>query len=122
MIIKTIPHSEFDRLLPNNPALENLMVEQVEWFSNKSGNLLGALATGKGVAGWNHIILKRDRKGDFHIRKVMSNFFSSQAARVDLLFSMAGIEKFDDSRRGTASFRALPSSMSAESLALNSHV
>ena len=60
MTIKTIPHSEFDRLLPDNPALENLMVEQVEWFSNKLGNLLGIIAEGKSVAGWNYAILKRD--------------------------------------------------------------
>jgi hypothetical protein len=33
MSIKTAPRSEFDRLPPHNPALENWMVEQVEWFS-----------------------------------------------------------------------------------------
>ena len=91
MNIKTIPRSEFDRLLPHNPALRNLMAEQVEWFSNRSGNLLGSIAEGERVAGWNYVILKRDKKGDFHIRKVMSNFFNLKAARVDLLLSMAGI-------------------------------
>ena len=91
MNIKTISRTEFNRLLPYNPALRNLMVEQVEWFSNRSGNLLGAIAEGECVAGWNYVILKRDKKGDFHIRKVMSNFFNWKAARVDLLLSMAGI-------------------------------
>ena len=91
MNIRTIPHSEFNRLLPHNPALENLMVEQVEWFSNRSGRLLGAIAKGECLADWNYIILKRDKKGNFHIRKVMSNFFNLKAARVDLLLSMAEI-------------------------------
>jgi hypothetical protein len=91
MNIKIISRSEFDRLLAHHPALKNLMVEQVEWFSNRSGNLLGSIAEGERVAGWNYAILKRDKKGDFHIRKVMSNFFNLKAARVDLLLSMAEI-------------------------------
>jgi hypothetical protein len=89
MSIKTIPRSEFDRLLAHNPGLKNLMVEPVEWFSNRSGNLLGSIAEGEHVAGCNYAILKRDKKGDFHIRKMMSNFFNLKAARVDLLLSMA---------------------------------
>lgn len=62
MSIKTIPRSEFDRLVLHNPVLEGWMVEQVEWFSDTSGNSLGAIAKGKGVAGWNYVILERDRK------------------------------------------------------------
>jgi len=91
MNIKTISRSEFDRLLAHNPALKNLMVDPVEWFSNRSGNLLGSIAEGERVAGCKYAILKRDKKGDFHIRKVMSNFFNLKAARVDLLLSMAEI-------------------------------
>ena len=91
MNIKTISRSEFDRLLAHNPGLENLMVKPVEWFSNRSRNLLGTIAEGERVAGCNYVILKRDQKGHFHIRKVMSNFFNLKAARVDLLLSMAEI-------------------------------
>ena len=91
MNIKTISRSEFDRLLAHNPALKNSMVEPVEWFSNRSGSLLGTIAEGERVAGWNYAILKRDKKGDFHIPKMMSNFFNLKAARIDLLHSMAGI-------------------------------
>jgi hypothetical protein len=36
MSIKTISRSEFDRLVPQNPALESWMVEQVEWFSGST--------------------------------------------------------------------------------------
>ena len=69
------------------------MVEQVEWFSDTSATLLGAIAKGKGVAGWNYVILERDQKGSFRVRRVMSNFFSLEAAGVDLLLWMAGSEK-----------------------------
>src|ERR1700692_2086765 len=108
MSIKTIPRSEFERLQPIHFALESLMGEQVEWFSNRSGSLLGTVAAGKGVASWNYAILKQDRKGDFHVRKVMSNFFGLEDARVDLLLSMAGIEKIKRASREAAIFR-LPS-------------
>ena len=91
MTIRTISRSEFDQLLPDHSALQSLLREQVEWFSNKSGNLLGAIAKAAGIAGWNYVILKRDKKGDFHVRKVMNNFFNVSAARVDLLLSMASI-------------------------------
>jgi len=117
MNIRAIPRSEFDRLLPQNPVVENLMVDQVEWFSNRSGTLLGAIAQGESVAGWNYAILKRDKNGDLHVRKVMSNFFSSKAARVDLLLSMAEIEKIDGASRSLANF-GLPS-VPAELFALN---
>ena len=67
------------------------MVEEVEWFSNRSGNLFGTVARGEGEAGWNYAILKRDRKGEFHVRKVMNNFFNLNATRVDLFLSMTEI-------------------------------
>jgi len=95
MSIRTIARSEFDRLQPLRSALESLMGEQIEWFSNRSGSLFGTVAKGEGVAGWNYAILKRDKKGDPRVRKVMSNFFSLDDARVDVLLSMAGIEKAD---------------------------
>jgi hypothetical protein len=93
MSIKTIRRSEFDRLVPYNPVLERWMVEQVEWFSDTSGTSLGAVARGKGGAGWNYVILERDQKGIFQVRKVMSNFFSLDIARGDLLLWMGGSEK-----------------------------
>ena len=107
MSIQAITHSDFDRLLPLNPFLENMMMEQVEWFSNKSGHLLGAIAEGEGLSDWNYVILKRDRRGDFHVRKVMGNFFSPRAARVDLLLSMAGVEKLDSANRVLTDSRML---------------
>jgi hypothetical protein len=115
MSIRAIPRTEFDQLLANPSALESLMVEEVEWFSNWSGDLLGTIAKGKSVAGWNYVILKRDRKGEVHVRKVMSNFFDLKAARVDLLLSMAEMEKIDQVDRKTAIFglASVPAELSA---------
>ena len=98
--IKSITCTDFDQLQPLHDVLESLMGEQVEWLSNRSGSLLGIVARGEGVAGWNYAILKRDREGEFHPSRVMGNFFSQKDARVDLLLLMAGIEQFDDTDRG----------------------
>jgi len=117
MSIRAIARTEFDRLLPQNLAVENLMVDQVEWFSNRSGTLLGTIAQGESVAGWNYAILKRDKKGELHVRKVMGNFFDAKAARVDLLLSMAAIEKLDYANREMTNFGF--SSVPAELFALN---
>lgn len=64
--------------------------------------MLGAVAKGVGVAGWNYVILKRDKEGGFHLRKVMSNFFNLNAAKTDLLLSMAEIGKLDCTKREMA--------------------
>jgi len=93
------------------------MGKQVEWFSNRSGNMLRILAEGEGRASWHYAILKRDRKGDFHARKVMSNFFALEDARVDLRLSMVEIEKVERLNRGRTMFGL--SSVPAESLVLN---
>lgn len=70
------------------------MGKEVEWFSNRSGDLLGTLAKGESVAGWNYAILKRDKNGDPHIRKAaIKDFPDSKAARVDLLLSMIVLEE-----------------------------
>jgi len=91
------------------------MVGEVEWFSNWSGDLLGTIVKGDSVAAWNYVILKRDRKGETHVRKVMNNFFDLKAARVDLLLSMAEIEKIDQVDRETAIFglTSVPAELSA---------
>jgi len=55
-----IPRYEFNSLLPLHFILLSLMEEQVEWFCNRSGTLLGMIAKCEGVAAWNCAIVKRD--------------------------------------------------------------
>jgi|SRR5208283_1286613 hypothetical protein len=93
MSIRTIHRTEFDRLVPRNPTLENEMGEEVEWFSNRSGNLLGTIAKDERAEGWNYAILKRGKNGDSYVRLMMNSVSSLIAARVELLFSMAKMDK-----------------------------
>ena len=64
------------------------MIDQVEWFTNSTGNLLGTLAKGKSVAECNYVILKRDQDGHFQVHKAMHNLLDLKTAKKDLLISM----------------------------------
>ena len=87
--VKRIPREEFNQLLPPHQALESLTGEEVDWFAAKPGGLLGTVAKGKGVDDWNYVILKREKTGDVKVCNVEANFFNCNAARVDLMLTMA---------------------------------
>jgi hypothetical protein len=90
VLVKSIGSGEFNQLLPSHLALENLMAGQVEWYGNKRRSLIGAIAAGKGEAGWNYAILRRNLGGNFRVCDVRANFCSQKAARVDFLLAMVG--------------------------------
>ena len=90
MLVKSIGSGEFNQLLPSHLALESLMAGQVEWFGNKTRNLIGTIAAGKGEADWNYAILKRNKVGNFRVCDVRVNFYSHRAARADFLLAMKG--------------------------------
>lgn len=90
MLVKNIGSGEFNRLLPSHLVLEDLMAGQVEWFGSKTRNLIGTIAAGKGKAGWNYAVLRRDRVGNFRVCDVQANFHSHEAAKADFVLAMAG--------------------------------
>jgi Protein of unknown function (DUF2934) len=87
--VKRIPKEQFNQLLPPHQALESLTGEEVDWFAAKPGGLLGTVAKGKGEAGWNYVILKQKKTGGVKVCNVEANFFNRDAARVDLMLTMA---------------------------------
>jgi hypothetical protein len=100
-MFKNIPPPDLGRLLPNTPAVENLIEDGIEWFSNQSGSLLGTITNS--MTGWKFAVFKQDTKGDFHVRKVMNSFLNLKAARAELLLSMAEFEMIDWPTRGGGS-------------------
>jgi hypothetical protein len=89
MNIKNISRPDFDQLLPQDANLKHLIAEQLEWFSNSAGTMLGTVGTDKHVSGWIYVILKQDKDGQFHVYKIMNNCFPLECLRDDLLISMA---------------------------------
>jgi hypothetical protein len=75
------------------------MVWQTEWFANKAGTTIGTLAVGKADEGWNYVVLRRDKTGDFRVHTLVGVYmregdvFSLDDARAEFLLEMAAAEK-----------------------------
>ena len=93
MPVKRISREQFTRRLSFHQVLEGLTGEEVDWFTSKPGGLLGTVAKGNGRTGWNYVILKRKKTGGVKICDVGANFFSRDAATVDLVLAMATAAK-----------------------------
>ena len=111
MSFESIRREEFDRFLPPHLVLERLMAEQVEWFANPLGNIIGTIA-GKMDKGWSYAVLKGDQRGNFRVCNLGGDTYSIEAARSRFLLDMAAAEKAEAEiarleKRGAAPNRRL---------------
>ena len=88
MVMKAIGRAEFIDRLSLDSDLERFIGKEVEWFSNRTGNILGTIALGDKSRGWNYVILKRNQLGKFHACDVVCDFYDHGAVRVDLMLAM----------------------------------
>jgi hypothetical protein len=102
MVAKNIGRAEFIRRLLLHRDLERFIGKEVEWFSNRTGNIIGTIALGDANRGWNSVIFKRNQTGKFHVCNVVCDFYSRAAARVDFMFAAASV-----SGQGTTGFQAI---------------
>ena len=92
MVVKDIGRAEFIGRLSLHSDLEHFIGKEVEWFTNKTGNVIGTIAQGDKSRGWNYVILKRDQLGKFHVCNSVCDFYNQTAARVDFMFAMVGAD------------------------------
>jgi hypothetical protein len=90
MVIRAIGRAEFIHRLSLDSDLEHFIGKEVEWFSNKTGNILGTIALGDSSRGWNYVILRRNQRGKFHVCDVVCDFYNHAATKVDCMFAMVG--------------------------------
>ena len=88
MEVKDIGRAEFVRRLPARSDLERFIGEEIEWFSNQRGNVIGTIARGDKSKGWNYVVLKQTQTSEFHVCNAVCNFYNHEAARVDCMFAM----------------------------------
>jgi hypothetical protein len=74
--IKSINRSEFNQLLPQHRQLEDLMGNQIAWYSNAARTLIGTIAETMIGRSWNFAVLKRNRLGKFQVCDIGENFFN----------------------------------------------
>jgi hypothetical protein len=90
MVINAIDRAEFVHRLSLDSDLEHFIGKEVEWFSNRTGNILGTIALGEKGRGWNYVVLKRDQLGKYHACDVVCDFYDHGAARVGFMLAMVG--------------------------------
>jgi hypothetical protein len=92
---ESIRREEFDWFLPPQLVLGRLMTEQVDWFSNTAGNVIGTIA-GKVDEGWNYAVLKGDRRGNYRVCNLGGETCSFEATRARFLKDMETAEKAEE--------------------------
>lgn len=95
MPFESIRREEFDRFLPPHLVLVRLMAEQVEWFANTVGNIIGTIA-GKTDDGWSYAVLKGDQQGNYRVCALGGDTFSFGAAPARFLLDMDAAEKAEE--------------------------
>jgi hypothetical protein len=95
MPFESISRETFDAFQPPSLVLKRLAVEQVEWFTNSVGNIIGTIA-GKDADGWSYAVLKGDRNGNYRVCTLGGDTFSLRAARTRFLLDMEAAEKAEE--------------------------
>ena|ERR1035437_2540934 len=88
MAIRATGRTEFIRRLFLLGDLERLIGMEIEWFANAAGNVIGTIALAASDRGWNYVVLRKNRLGNFQAFNRRENLFSLDEARVDCLQAM----------------------------------
>ena len=95
MPFENISRERFDAFQPPSLIVSRLTLEQVEWFTNAVGNIIGTIA-GNEDEGWSYAVLKGDRNGNYRVCTLGGDGFSLRAARERFLLDMAAAEKAEE--------------------------
>jgi len=92
--IKRITRCEFNHLLPYHLVLEDMMGEQIGWFTNQAKNLIGTIALTKVGRSWNFAVLRRNKLGNFQACDIGENFFSLRQTVVQFRYAMVAAKNW----------------------------
>ena len=88
MAIRATGRAEFIRRLSLHGDLERWVGKEVEWFADAVGNVIGTIALSARDRGWNFVVLRKNKLGNFQAFNRRENLFSLDEARVDCLQAM----------------------------------
>ena len=101
--IKSISRWEFNQFLPKHFFVESVLGEQVAWWANETGGIIGAIARKAREPAWSFILLKRGSDGQFRACKLRSGIRNRVVASAQLLHAMEMIQQ--SALHGAASTR-----------------
>jgi hypothetical protein len=90
--LRMISRNEFDKLFPNRPALESFTGDLVEWFANEANNTLGAIDHEQETGTWSYVVIKRNQEGVLLVSELNENIVSRPAAEAELFRKMEAAE------------------------------
>jgi hypothetical protein len=88
MTIRATGRSEFIRRLSLHSDLERFVGKEVEWFANAAGTIIGTIALAARDRGWNYVVLRKNKLGNFRASNRREDLFSLHGARADCLQAM----------------------------------
>jgi hypothetical protein len=88
MAIRATGRAEFIRLLSLQSDLERWIGQEVEWFADAAGDVIGTIALAARDRGWNYVVLRKNRLGNFQASYRREDLFSLDEARADCLQAM----------------------------------
>lgn len=91
MRIRLISREEFDRFEPARAEEAEHVFEEVEWFADLHGHIIGVLARDRHDNDWAYVILGRDERGAFRAFENDVSFAARDEARHQLVGIMEHI-------------------------------
>jgi hypothetical protein len=88
MTIRATGRAEFIRRLSLHSDLERWVGKEIEWFADAAGNVIATIALAARDRGWNYVVLRKNKLGNFQASNRREDLFSLDEARVDCLQAM----------------------------------
>jgi len=93
VMIKSISQVEMDQFLPHRFHIDRFIGAEVEWFSDKVGNIIGTIADETTKMNWGYAVLRRDDSGKYQFWDLETRIRSCDAARIQIVRSMEATQK-----------------------------
>jgi hypothetical protein len=93
MSINTIARSRVQSLVADNPSLERIIGNEVEWFANDAETLIGTIAHDAALDHWTYVLLGKAGTGSYHALAIETGLVSQDEATVRLLRAMKAHEE-----------------------------
>ena len=92
-MIKNISREEMDRFLPRRFNIDGFIGAEVEWFSDRVGNIIGTIAEGTTKMNWGYAVLRRDDNGLYRFWDLETRIDSCNTARNQIVQAMEATQK-----------------------------
>jgi hypothetical protein len=88
MPIRAISRGDFEKFKPARHPILSVTIDEVEWFADDDGVVIGVLARDKSDKDWSIAALGRDERGEFRMIDGAVSIANQDDARTELKAKM----------------------------------